>query len=245
MAKRLLDLLITVPALIVASPVLLMFMLAVWMQDFHSPFYVADRVGRNKKIFRMVKLRSMVAFADRNGVTSTSDKDMRITRIGRLIRAFKLDEVTQLWNVLKGDMSLVGPRPNVMRWGVELYTQEEERLLSVRPGITDYASIVFADEGKILSKMQDPDLAYNQLIRPWKSRLSLFYIDHRTIWLDIKLVLLTALAIVSRPMALSFVVQDLRSRNAPKELVKVASRKERLEPYPPPGSEQVAVLTNS
>jgi len=143
----------------------------------------------------------MVVDAEHIGGTSTSNNDSRITRIGRLIRALKLDEVTQLWNVLKGDMSLVGPRPNIMRGGVELYTDEEMHLLSVRPGITDYSSIVFSDEGAILASAENPDLAYNQLIRPWKSRLSLHYIQHQSFWLDIKLVLITILAIISRPVA--------------------------------------------
>jgi len=241
MLKRAVDVLGSTLGLVITSPVLIGFSLAVWLQDFHSPFYVADRVGLNGRIFRMVKLRSMVADAERSGVTSTSNSDNRITIVGRLIRALKLDEVIQLWNVLKGDMSLVGPRPNVMRWGVELYTDEEMRLLSVRPGITDYSSVVFSDEGAILASMENPDLAYNQLIRPWKSRLSLLYIDHQSFWLDIKLVLVTVLAIISRPVALKWIVRQLHYYQASTELIEVASRKKNLTPFSPPGSDRITM----
>jgi lipopolysaccharide/colanic/teichoic acid biosynthesis glycosyltransferase len=236
MLKRIVDAIVSAIGLIISSPVLLFFAVAVWLQDFRSPFYIADRVGYGGRSFKMVKLRSMVVNADGNGVTSTSDSDSRITLIGKLIRKLKLDEITQLWNVLIGDMSLVGPRPNVARWGVDLYTAEEMHLLSVRPGITDFSSIVFADEGAILSGEKDPDLAYNQLIRPWKSRLSLFYIDRQSIWLDIKLVFITALSIISRGKALKLVERELRRLEAPSELIDVASRKSDLIPCAPPGS---------
>jgi lipopolysaccharide/colanic/teichoic acid biosynthesis glycosyltransferase len=109
---------------------------------------------------------------------------MRITPVGQFIRGYKLDELTQLWNVLKGEMSLVGPRPNVKR-ETDLYTKVEKDLLTVKPGITDFASIVFSDEGEILSGQSDPDVSYNQLIRPGKSRLGLFYIKVRSIKTDI------------------------------------------------------------
>ena len=147
-------------------------MYLVYRQDKESPFYMAPRVGRNNTIFKMAKLRSMVSNADKSGVDSTSANDSRITPIGHKIRKYKLDELTQLWNVFIGDMSLVGPRPNVQR-DVDLYTKDEKNLLNVRPGITDFSSIVFSDEGDILKDKKDPDLSYNQLIRPWKSRLGL------------------------------------------------------------------------
>ncbi|MEO0423444.1 MAG: sugar transferase [Pseudomonadota bacterium] len=240
--KRVLDIVVSGAGLLVTSPVLLLAAFAVWLQDRHSPLYIADRVGKGEVNFRMVKMRSMVKNAAKTGVTSTSDADLRITQVGRLIRKLKLDEVTQLINVLIGDMSLVGPRPNVMKWGVELYTEEEKRLLSVRPGITDFASVVFADEGHILSRESDPDLAYNQKIRPWKSRLSLFHIDHGSLWLDIKVVLYTVVSIVSRATALRLVAGELRRLGAPEQLVEVASRRDLLTAYPPPGSTEIATL---
>lgn len=238
MVKRLLDFLIALMGLILALPVLLPVMAIIWLQDWHSPFYVAPRVGRGGRPFSMVKLRSMRIGADRTGVDSTSAADSRITPVGHFIRQYKLDEVWQLWNVLLGDMSLVGPRPNVER-ETRLYTAEEKRLLMVKPGITDYASIVFSDEGGILRNERDPDLAYNQLIRPWKSRLGLYYIDHAGVALDLKLIWLTAIAVFSRPAALAAVARDLEMRGAPTTLIRVAGRQEKLIPHPPPGAAEV------
>ena len=209
-------------------------LLLVWRQDGHSPLYVAPRVGKDEKLFRMVKLRSMVHNADRSGVDSTSGADPRITRLGHFIRRYKLDELTQLWNVLIGDMSLTGPRPNVKR-ETDLYTPEEKRLLSVRPGITDFSSIVFSDEGDILKDKPDPDIAYNQLIRPWKSSLGLFYIDNRSLALDLGLIFLTIVAIANRRAALVKIQARLRKLGAPEDLVRVAGREKELIPHPPPG----------
>lgn len=240
MIKRLLDIAISAFGLIIASPILIPVCITVWLQDYHSPFYIAPRVGRDEKLFKMVKLRSMVMNADKTGVDSTSSNDNRITAVGRFIRSYKLDELTQLWNVLKGDMSLVGPRPNVKR-ETDLYTSQEKKLLSVRPGITDFASIVFSDEGEILKDSKDPDLDYNQLIRPWKSRLGLFYIEHQSPGLDLQLIYLTVIAIISRPSALKTVQSILKSLNADEQLTQVVAREERLIPFPPPGAEQVVM----
>ena len=236
--KRVFDIIAAALGLLAASPVLVGAMFVVWLQDKHSPFYLATRVGKNGRPFRIVKLRSMVVDAEKSGVDSTSVSDPRITPVGRFIRRFKLDELTQLWNVLLGDMSLVGPRPNVRR-ETDLYTSVERRLLDVRPGVTDLASIVYSDEGDILSHHADPDLAYNQLIRPGKSRLGLFYIDHRSLWLDIQLCWLTAIAIISRRRALDGVQRSLRHLGALHDLRRIASRKEPLVPMPPPGASRV------
>lgn len=236
--KRLLDILLSATGLVIAAPVLLPVMFLIWRHDFASPFYVAPRVGKDGVLFKMVKLRSMVVNADKTGVDSTSGSDMRITPVGHFVRRYKLDELTQLWNVLRGDMSLVGPRPNVKR-ETDLYTLEERKLLAVKPGITDFASIVFADEGDILKDKADPDIAYNQLIRPWKSRLGIFYVEHRNFLLDLKLVLLTALAILNRAAALSRVQRLLIKLHAPDSLIAVAGRTGQLVPTPPPGTTQI------
>lgn len=238
MIKRLFDIIVSLFGLIIASPVLISTMVAVWMQDFHSPLYIAPRVGKDGKLFRMVKLRSMIVSADKTGVDSTAAGDRRITKVGHFIRRYKLDELSQLWNVLKGDMSLVGPRPQVQR-DVALYTAEERRLLSVKPGITDISSIVFADEGQILKDKPDPDLAYNQLIRPWKSRLGLLYIDHQTLLLDLRLIFLTAVTIISRERALEGIQRILNELGADEQLKRVARRQEPLQPYPPPGATEI------
>jgi lipopolysaccharide/colanic/teichoic acid biosynthesis glycosyltransferase len=235
MSKRLFDLLGAGAALLITSPLLLLVAAAIYAYDFHNPLYIAHRIGKGGKPFRMVKFRSMVVNADRTGVTSTSASDNRITPIGHFVRRFKLDELVQLWNVLVGDMSLVGPRPNVPS-GVKVYTSVERRLLDVQPGITDLASIVFADEGDILRGHADADAAYDQLIRPWKSRLGLFYIDRRSLWLDARIIGLTVLAILSRPSALLGVHRVLVSLEAPDDLARVALRRDALEAAVPPGA---------
>jgi lipopolysaccharide/colanic/teichoic acid biosynthesis glycosyltransferase len=238
MLKRLFDIIISILGLLIFSPILIPVMVIVYLQDYHSPFYVANRVGLNHSLFKMVKLRSMIKNADKSGVASTSANDNRITPIGQFIRKYKLDEVTQLWNVLIGDMSLVGPRPNVKQ-EVDIYTNEESRLLSTKPGITDLASIVFSDEGDILRNQSDPDLAYNQLIRPWKSKLGLIYIDNSSIILDIKLLFLTGVAIVSKANALKSIQNILKKLNAPTDVINVSLRSNELVPSPPPGSDEV------
>lgn len=235
MFYRFLDIAVAIFGLLLFSPLLITVCIAVWIQDWHSPFYIAPRVGKSGKLFHIVKLRSMRIDADKTGVDSTAANDSRITSVGKFIRSYKLDELTQLWNVLVGHMSLVGPRPNV-ETETRLYTLVEQRLLSVRPGITDFSSIVFADEGEILEGNEDPDLTYNQLIRPWKSRLSLFYIDNRSFILLVTLIYLTGLTIISRQRALRKVAEELRKRGASEELVEISLRRAPLVPHPPPGA---------
>lgn len=236
--KRLFDVICSSLGLLLAAPLLLSVMVLVWMQDKHSPLYVAPRVGLDGVSFKMVKLRSMVVNADLSGVDSTGSNDRRITGVGHFIRRYKLDELTQLWNVLIGDMSLVGPRPNVKR-ETDLYTPTERQLLTVKPGITDFASIVFSDEGDIIKDFNDPDIAYNQLIRPGKGYLGLFYINKKSTWLDIRLCFYTAVAIMSREAALKGVVSILKSLGANDVLISVAERSKPLQPMPPPGGDRI------
>jgi len=236
--KRLFDIFISLLGLVILSPVLLTFMYLVYRQDKHSPFHVASRVGKNGVMFKMLKLRSMSVNADKSGVDSTSVDDIRITPIGHKIRRYKLDEFTQLWNVLIGDMSLVGPRPNVLS-DTNLYTDIEKGLLTVRPGITDFSSIVFSDEGDILKGKDDPDLIYNQLIRPWKSRLGLIYIENQSFLLDIKLIIYTVIAIISKQRALNWVVNQLKIMCVDSNVVNISKREVELYPFPPPGMDQI------
>lgn len=237
--KRLFDFLLALIGLIILGPFLLVIIFLVWVYDFHDPLYRPIRSGKNGSVFRMVKFRTMVVDADKVGPTSTSGRDPRITHVGHFIRKFKLDEFSQLWNVLMGDMSLVGPRPQVKSHVDECYTNEEMKLLSVRPGITDFASIVFSDEGEILKDSVDADLDYNQLIRPWKSRLGIFYIEHVSVLLDFHLIYLTVLAIVSKERALVSLNQIIKGLNADPELIRVAMRRDPLVPSIPPGSDQI------
>lgn len=241
--KRIFDFALALVGLILLFPFTVVVLLLIWLQDFKSPFYIAPRVGKGGILFNMVKLRSMVINADKTGVDSTSNSDLRITVVGRFIRKFKLDELSQIWNVLIGEMSFVGPRPNVKR-ETDLYTNVEKRLLTVRPGITDFSSIVFSDEGDILDGKEDPDIAYNQLIRPWKSRLGILYIDNMSLLLDAKLIFLTIVAVFSRRMALLCMQTILEQLNADEKLKKVCMRIEKLSPEPPPGSNTI-VTTRS
>lgn len=238
MLKRLFDIVVSLTGLLLLWPFILLFMLLIWLQDFCSPFYIAPRARGKSETFNMVKLRSMVKNADKKGGASTAVNDRRITWVGKLIRKTKFDEVPQLWNVLKGDMSLVGPRPQVMR-DVALYTEEEYHLFDARPGITDFASIVFSDEGDILKGSENPDLKYNQVIRPWKSRLGLFYAKHQSVALDIKLIVLTVIAICSRPAALRRVQRVLTGLRCDNQLIAVAGRTDSLLPCPPPGASEI------
>lgn len=222
-AKELFDRIAALAGLLLLSPVLLLMLFLVWRQDGRSPFYVAHRAARGGGRFRMVKIRSMVVAADRTGVVSTAGDDARITPLGQFIRRWKIDELSQLWNVFIGDMSLVGPRPQVLD-EVATYTPDEMRLLDVKPGITDFSSIVFADEGEILRGAADPDLAYRQLIRPWKSRLGILYVERRTFFIDLRLIELTLIRIVAPERALAGVARLLEKLGAPAELVRVARR---------------------
>lgn len=238
--KRLFDIFVSFYGLALVSPFLIIILFLVWFKDYHSPFYIAPRVGKKGKIFKMLKVRSMIVNADKSGVDSTAANDNRITALGHFIRRFKVDEITQLWNVLKGDMSLVGPRPNVQR-DVSLYTEEERKLLTVRPGMTDFSSIVFSDEGEILKDRPDPDLSYNQIIRPWKSRLALLYVEKRSFFLDIQLLFLTVIAIFSKAKALQGIQKNLIHLNSDSTLRKVAQRTEELKPFPPPGALEIVM----
>lgn len=240
MIKRIFDILFSLGGLLFFSPILIFFLISVWRYDKKSPLYISPRVGKNSKIFNLMKIRTMTVDADKKGISSTSDNDSRIIPIGQKIRKYKIDELTQLFNVLIGNMSLVGPRPNV-KSEVDFYTEVEKELLLVKPGITDFSSIVFSDEGKILKNKENPDLSYNQLIRPWKSRLGLIYIKHQSILLDLELIIYTLVALISKPIALKWIVKKLKKFNVDKKIIDVAKRENELYPYPPPGSDKIVV----
>jgi len=182
-------------ALLLLGP--LMLALAAWVRA-DSPggaLYRGERVGKGGRRFRMLKFRSMVVDADRQGASSTSDDDPRITRSGAFLRKYKLDELPQLINVLRGDMSFIGPRPQVA-WAVELYTDEQRALLEVRPGITDYASIRYRNEGEILRGSPDPDRTYLEKIAPGKLQLGLHYVRTMSARTDIAIFIATAMAVL-------------------------------------------------
>ena len=235
MLKRIVDIVFASVGLVIFAPILALVMFLIWAQDKGSPLYVAPRTGKGDHPFLMIKLRSMIKNADNTGVDSTGSNDNRITRVGHFVRRYKLDELTQLWNVLIGDMSLVGPRPNVKR-ETDLYTMEERQLLSVKPGITDYASVVFADEGEILKNEDDPDIAYHQLIRPGKSKLGIFYVETRSLLTDMALIFATLVSLFDRSLALRIIGVSLKRNGADMALIQIAKREHELVPEAPPGS---------
>lgn len=197
MLKRLFDIVASGCGLIVLSP--LFIVLAIWIKlDSKGPvFYRQVRVGRGNRDFRLYKFRSMRVGADKQGLITVGGRDPRITRSGYFIRKYKLDEFPQLINVFVGDMSLVGPRPEVRKY-VDMYTAEQLRVLSVRPGITDLASIRYRNENELLEQAEDPDSYYEQVIMQDKLRINLEYVDNHCFVNDIKLIFITFWEIVAR-----------------------------------------------
>lgn len=238
MFKRIFDIFFSVLILVTSLPFLLIFSFLIWKQDFSSPFYISKRVGKNGKEFKFFKFRSMLVNADSSGINSTSSNDARITSIGRIIRKYKIDELPQLLNVFFGQMSIVGPRPNVIA-DVKIYTDVEKKLLSMRPGITDFSSIVFSDEGDILADSENPDLKYNQVIRPWKSRLGLFYIEKNNLFVDTFIIFLTLIAILNKRYALKIISIFLSYLGADNSIVEISKRNNVLKAHNPPGSDEV------
>lgn len=198
MIKRSFDLAVSALGLLLLSPAFLLLAIAIKLDSPGPVFYRGVRVGRCGRPFKIFKFRSMVPDAERSGAASTSSSDMRVTRVGVFIRKFKFDEFSQLINVFLGDMSLVGPRPEVQKF-VDLYTEEERLILSLRPGITDWSSIKFHNEGEIIERsgITDADEAYAKLIRPDKLRLQLKYLREHSLLVDIKIICCTVLTIFS------------------------------------------------
>jgi lipopolysaccharide/colanic/teichoic acid biosynthesis glycosyltransferase len=196
--KRLLDLLMALPGLLLLSPLFLV--IAVWVKlDTPGPvFFRQARVGRYGEPFSIYKFRTMVVDADRKGPKVTARGDSRITNVGRLLRKYKLDEIPQLINVLKGEMSFVGPRPEVPEY-IEYYPEESKMtVLSVRPGITDPASLEYFDENELLGASDDPEKTYKNVVLPDKIRIYEEYVKNRSIFLDLELIVKTLRKIVSK-----------------------------------------------
>lgn len=198
-AKRFFDVLVAGSGLVATAPVLGAIALLIKKEDGGPIFYRGQRVGLGGRPFKIYKFRTMVVDADKSGVSSTTDGDDRITRTGKVLRKFKLDELAQLINVVLGDMSLVGPRPEVQRF-VDLYTPEERAILEVPPGITDWASIWNNDEGAVIlrSGIEDADEAYAKIIRPTKIQLQLRYIRSQSLLTDLSILVRTVRAVLER-----------------------------------------------
>ncbi|MDR7420623.1 MAG: sugar transferase [Armatimonadota bacterium] len=183
-ARRLLDVVGSGVALLVLGPLLLAVAAAIRLTSGKPVFFVQERVGRGGVPFGLLKFRTMVVGAPARGPAVTIGRDPRITRVGHVLRRWKLDELPQFWNVLRGDMSLVGPRPEVPRY-VAGYTAEQRRVLEARPGITDPASLAYADEASVLATYPDPERAYREIVLPDKLARSLAYLERRTVWSDL------------------------------------------------------------
>jgi lipopolysaccharide/colanic/teichoic acid biosynthesis glycosyltransferase len=189
MFKRLFDIVVAVVGLIILFPILLIIALLIKVDSPGSVFYRGTRTGMNGKVFQIFKFRTMVPNADKLGGLSTAKDDPRVTKIGKVLRRHKLDELPQLFNVLKGEMSIVGPRPEMPDY-TALYKGEEKLILSVRPGITDYASLEFIQLGDVLGN-ENPDRVYEQKVRPVKNALRIKYVKEQSFWRDITIIIRT------------------------------------------------------
>ena len=193
--KRFLDIICSLTGLVLLSPFFLI--MAVWIKadSKGKVFYKQTRVGKNGKLFSLFKFRSMITNADKSGLLTVGGKDPRVTKSGYFIRKFKLDELPQLINVFLGEMSIVGPRPEVPKY-VAFYNAQQRKVLSIKPGISDWASIKFSNENELLSKSDNPEAFYLSEIMPQKLKINLNYIEHQSIWMDFKIMFLTVIKII-------------------------------------------------
>lgn len=193
--KRLLDILSSALVLLLLLPFWLIIAMAIVLESRGGVFYRQIRVGKDNKDFYLYKFRTMRTGSDQKGLLTVGERDSRITRVGYFLRKYKIDEFPQLLNVLKGDMSIVGPRPEVRKY-VDMYTPEQMRVLSVRPGLTDLASIQYVHENELLAASEDPEKTYIEEVMPAKLALNLQYIDSQSVLGDIKLICKTFAAIL-------------------------------------------------
>ncbi len=195
--KRIFDILFSLVVLVIGIPFALLIALAIVIDSRGHVIYKQKRVGRDNVDFQLYKFRTMCTDADKGSQITVSDHDSRITKTGTFLRKYKIDEFPQFLNILKGEMSIVGPRPEVRKY-VDLYTPEQMRVLTVRPGLTDYASIRYVNENEILAASDNPEETYIHEIMPDKLALNLQYIEEQSIWVDVKIMFMTLKAIVVR-----------------------------------------------
>jgi lipopolysaccharide/colanic/teichoic acid biosynthesis glycosyltransferase len=194
--KRVFDIVCSFVGILLLLPIFLLIALLITLDSRGGIFYRQIRVGKDNKDFFLLKFRTMQSGADKKGLLTVGSKDSRVTRVGYYLRKYKLDELPQLFNVLFGRMSLVGPRPEVRKY-VDLYNKEQQQVLTVKPGITDYASIEYANENEILAKAENPEQTYINEIMPHKLLLNLKYIHEQGFVTDVKIILKTIGKIVS------------------------------------------------
>ncbi len=195
--KRAFDLIFTIIGLLVLSPFFLIIVFLVKFDSKGGSFYFQKRVGQNNKDFVLIKFRTMEIDSDKKGLITIGNNDARITKIGYYLRKYKIDELPQLINVFWGEMSLVGPRPEVRKY-VNLYTIEQKKVLSVQPGITDFASIKFRNENEILAKSANPNKCYVEDIMPEKLKLNIIYIEKMSLVTDFKIIIFTIISVIKK-----------------------------------------------
>jgi len=193
--KRAFDIVIAFFGLLLLSPVLLVVAFLIWRDSGHPIFFTQERIGRQFRPFFIYKFRTMVKDASQRGRAITVGDDPRITRVGRLLRKTKIDELPQLLNVLKGEMSFVGPRPEVRHY-VDLFRADYEKILTIRPGITDLASLKYRDESTLLGQSQNPEEEYLKRLLPEKIMLAKAYLEHSSFFFDLQLIFKTVLRLV-------------------------------------------------
>lgn len=214
--KRLFDIFFSLIGLIILSPVFIVIALIVAVTSPGGVFFRGIRVGQHGKPFKIFKFRSMIKDAEGRGKWNVGDNDDRITSIGHFLRNTKFDELPQLINVLIGDMSFVGPRPE-LQYYVDMYTENEKKILDMKPGITDWASITNFDQFEIFTKAKDPDEAYLRYIRPLKLKLQLYYRNNNSLSSDIKIILWTIYKIISRSEKLPKDIREITEDHKLKE----------------------------
>lgn len=206
--KRIIDIIFSLLGLIIISPIFIILSLIIVLDSRGGVFFRGARVGHHGVDFRIFKFRSMVKDAEGKGKWNVGDNDSRITRFGHFLRKSKLDELPQLINVLIGDMSFVGPRPE-LRYYVDMYTERERRILEMKPGITDWASVTHFKQFVSFTQSADPDREYIEKIRPLKLELQLYYYEHRSIRMDIRIVIFTVSKMIFRNLELPKDIQEV------------------------------------
>jgi len=195
--KRIFDIIFSMGGIIILSPFFILFWVLIKLESKGNPVFVQKRVGKNNEDFNLFKFRTMFPDSEKKGSITIGGRDPRITKVGYYLRKFKIDELPQLFNVFIGDMSFVGPRPEVRKY-VAMYSNQQLEVLSVKPGITDYASIKYFNENEILGRSKNPDEDYIQIIMPEKLKLNLDYIQDRNFLKDIQIIFMTLLRIIKR-----------------------------------------------
>ena len=194
--KRLFDILFSLFLLILLSPFFLIISLLIIIDNYGKVFFLQKRVGKNNIDFNLYKFRTMYTDSEKKGLLTVGEDDLRITKAGKFLRKYKLDELPQLLNVLRGSMSIVGPRPEVRKY-VDLYNQQQMKVLNIKPGITDYASIEYSNENEILAMSTDPEKTYIEEIMPRKLEINIEYVKNHSLINDLKIILKTIGKIIS------------------------------------------------